>query len=408
MTQVSPTKKQKLNTTVETSAVSKGDDFIMEVAAASAKAGVELKHGGPFGAAIVKNGIFISCAHNTVLSDEDPTCHAEMNAIRYACQALQSHDLSDCELYTTCEPCPMCWGGIRSARFRKVYIGVDRFTAAEYNFDDKVFYDKVEYESGHYKVEDNESSDDQPTFVGKIGETAPGALSKMLRVFPGVETTLVEDILSDPSINRTLGRRTSHVEIQAGGILTPRSSGAKQNPERSHLRPLSQTRSPKNKDHRKYMEQLVEAIREAVQEGTNKEKEIFATLIVKDSKVISLAVNQVLKNRDATASSPVLAIRAAAKALKTYDLTGCMMYSTMEPDVMSFGAILWARIDALYYGVSCKGASAYGYEEGLVHYQDLFANPESIHHVFAVQNDVNKPACEEAFKHFRECNGTIY
>jgi len=408
VTEVSTAKKQKLEpTTCQPCTVTAADEFIMEVAAASAKTGVQLKHGGPFGAAVVKNGIFVSVAHNTVLSDKDPTCHAEMNAIRYACAALQTHDLSDCELYTSCEPCPMCWGGIRCSRMRRVYIGVDRFTAADYDFDDKVFYDKVEYESGHYKLEDGDSSDgDQPAFVGKIGQNAPGALAKMVRVFSGIEAPLVESMLADPSVNRTFSRRFSATALLDGKMVSPHlgAAAAKQTPNSLVI----QSPPKKQNEHRVYMEQLLDAIREAVRDGTNKEREIFASMIVKDSKVVSLAVNNVLKNRDSTASSPVLAIQRAAKALKTYDLSGCKMYSTMEPDVMSFGAILWARIDALYYGLSCKGASAYGFEEGLIQYQDLFSNPESIHHVFAVTQDVNKPACEEAFKYFKQQNGTIY
>jgi tRNA(Arg) A34 adenosine deaminase TadA len=68
----------------------------------------------------------------------------------------------------------------------------------------------------------------------------------------------------------------------------------------------------------------------------------------------------VLKRRDATATSEVLAIRKAAKRLKTYNLSGCKIYSSMEPDVMSFGAVLWARLDELYYGLSQKDAAHYG------------------------------------------------
>ena len=90
------------------------------------------------------------------------------------------------------------------------------------------------------------------------------------------------------------------------------------------------------------------------------EREVFASLIVKDGEVISLAVNMVLKRRDATATSEVLAIRKAAKRLKTYNLSGCKIYSSMEPDVMSFGAVLWARLDELYYGLSQKDAAHYG------------------------------------------------
>eukprot|EP00913_Durusdinium_trenchii_P004578 g4253.t1 len=66
-----------------------------------------------------------------VLERQDPCCHAEMNAIQQACQALGSHDLSDCELYTTCEPCPMCWGAVQWSRLGRAFIGVDRHTAAK-------------------------------------------------------------------------------------------------------------------------------------------------------------------------------------------------------------------------------------------------------------------------------------
>jgi len=105
-------------------------EAFMRAAAMSAHAGVRLQHGGPFGAAVVRDGVLISCAHNMVLHRGDPCCHAEMNAIQQACQALGSHDLSECDLYTTCEPCPMCWGAVQWSRLGKAYIGVDRHTAA--------------------------------------------------------------------------------------------------------------------------------------------------------------------------------------------------------------------------------------------------------------------------------------
>merc|ERR1719476_753598 len=123
------------------------NEAFMKAAAMSATAGVRIGHGGPFGASIVRDGVLISCAHNMVLHRCDPCCHAEMNAISQACRAMGSHDLSDCELFTTCEPCPMCWGATRWSRVGKVHIGVDRHTAAKYRFDDKVFYDAVEKKS---------------------------------------------------------------------------------------------------------------------------------------------------------------------------------------------------------------------------------------------------------------------
>ncbi|CAE8619776.1 unnamed protein product [Polarella glacialis] len=115
-------------------------EAFMQSAAASALAGIRLGHGGPFGATIVRDGVIIAAAHNMVLHRKDPTGHAEMNAIQQACQALGSHDLSDCELFTTCEPCPMCWGAVQWARLCKVHIGVDRHTAAKYGFDDKACF----------------------------------------------------------------------------------------------------------------------------------------------------------------------------------------------------------------------------------------------------------------------------
>eukprot|EP00439_Symbiodinium_sp_Y106_P065804 s1529_g10.t1 len=148
-------------------------ESFMRAAAMSALAGIRLQHGGrmtyvptnrtftwncsrrresPFGAAVVRDGVIISCAHNMVLHRGDPCCHAEMNAIQQACQALGSHDLSECELFTTCEPCPMCWGAVQWSRLGRAYIGVDRHTAAKYGFDDKVFYDEIDSKAGHYGI----------------------------------------------------------------------------------------------------------------------------------------------------------------------------------------------------------------------------------------------------------------
>ena len=81
--------------------------------------------GGPFGVCIVKEGKVISCAHNTVCSSCDSTAHAEINAIRAACKKLEKIDLSDCIIYSTTEPCPMCFSAIHWARIKKVVYGAD-------------------------------------------------------------------------------------------------------------------------------------------------------------------------------------------------------------------------------------------------------------------------------------------
>ena len=100
------------------------EDF-MKLAVEEAKLGVKENHGGPFGAVIVKDGKVIAKAHNTVLKDNDPTCHAEINAIRKASKILDTFDLTGYELYTTGKPCPMCKGAIQWAKIEKVYYGCD-------------------------------------------------------------------------------------------------------------------------------------------------------------------------------------------------------------------------------------------------------------------------------------------
>lgn len=112
----------------------------MQLAIRDAKVGVDAGDGGPFGACIVRGSEIISVAHNTVIRDGDPTCHAEMNAIRMASRYLKSHDLSGCQIYTTAAPCPMCLGGIYWARLSYIYVGVDVDVARSFGFDDEAFY----------------------------------------------------------------------------------------------------------------------------------------------------------------------------------------------------------------------------------------------------------------------------
>ena len=95
----------------------------MEMAIDEAREGILNGHGGPFGAVVVKDGEVIASGHNRVLSNNDSTCHGEIDAIRKAEQKLGTYDLSGCELYTTGEPCPMCLAGIMWANIDKVYYG---------------------------------------------------------------------------------------------------------------------------------------------------------------------------------------------------------------------------------------------------------------------------------------------
>lgn len=112
----------------------------MNIAYNEALEGMNRNDGGPFGAVIVHNGEAIASAHNEVLKTNDPTAHAEVNAIRAASAVLGRFDLSDCTLYTSCYPCPMCMGAILWARIPTVYYGATDTDAAEGGFDDERFH----------------------------------------------------------------------------------------------------------------------------------------------------------------------------------------------------------------------------------------------------------------------------
>jgi len=99
--------------------------------------------GGPFGAVIVKDGKIIAKAANSVTKLNDPTAHAEINAIRIAAKKLNTFDLSGCEIYTSCEPCPMCLGAIYWAHIDKVYYANTKEDARNINFDDAFIYEEI-------------------------------------------------------------------------------------------------------------------------------------------------------------------------------------------------------------------------------------------------------------------------
>lgn len=113
---------------------------IMREAVRLAVANVQAGRGGPFAALIVRDGEIVASGTNLVTSASDPTAHAEIIAIREACRVLGSSSLSGCELYTTCEPCPMCLGAIYWARLDRVVYGGTRHDAAEAGFDDGFLY----------------------------------------------------------------------------------------------------------------------------------------------------------------------------------------------------------------------------------------------------------------------------
>lgn len=116
----------------------------MQRAIELAKKNVHRGNGGPFGAVIVRDGEIIAEAMNEVVSNNDPSAHAEMLAIRRACDKLKQYQLDGCEIYSSCEPCPMCLGAIYWARPDRVYYAANRKDAANSGFDDDYIYREME------------------------------------------------------------------------------------------------------------------------------------------------------------------------------------------------------------------------------------------------------------------------
>lgn len=106
-------------------------------------ANVEKLNGGPFGAVIVKDGKVIARGTNKVTATNDPTAHAEIVAIRKACKILKTYQLTGCEIYTSCEPCPMCLAAIYWARPDRIYYANSKEDAAAINFDDNLIYEEI-------------------------------------------------------------------------------------------------------------------------------------------------------------------------------------------------------------------------------------------------------------------------
>lgn len=135
---------------------------IMQLGVNRAKQTMNENIGGPFGAVVVRGDEIISVASNTVLRDNDPTCHAEMNAIREACKKLGTYDLSNCVLYASGTPCPLCLSAIIWANIKKVYVSGTIEDAAKIGFRDDFIYKFIEGRCKDKSVLDIEQLDSKP------------------------------------------------------------------------------------------------------------------------------------------------------------------------------------------------------------------------------------------------------
>lgn len=117
--------------------------------------------GGPFGAVIARDGVIVATGTNRVTPDCDPTAHAEVSAIRAAAAALGTFDLSGCEIYTSCEPCPMCLGAIYWAHMDRMYYGNDKHNAAAIGFDDAFIYEEIDRAPAERRLQSQELLPDE-------------------------------------------------------------------------------------------------------------------------------------------------------------------------------------------------------------------------------------------------------
>jgi guanine deaminase len=133
--------------------------------------------GGPFGAVVVKDGKIVAEAVNLVTQTNDPTAHAEVVAIREACKRLQFFELKGCDLYTSCEPCPMCLGAIYWARPDRVYFGNTAADAAKVGFDDSFIYAEISEPHAGRKIPMIQMMPDEAYEAFRIWDQNPGKVS---------------------------------------------------------------------------------------------------------------------------------------------------------------------------------------------------------------------------------------
>lgn len=129
------------------------EQIFLERAIELSRLGMQKRYGGPFGCVIVKDGVIVGEGCNEVILSNDPTAHAEIVAIRNACKKLNNFQLTGCDVYTSCEPCPMCLGAIYWARPARVIYANTKSDAAAVNFDDQFIYDEIEKFPGERQIQ---------------------------------------------------------------------------------------------------------------------------------------------------------------------------------------------------------------------------------------------------------------
>ena len=251
--------------------------------------------GAPFGAVVVKNGEIVGEGHNVVVRSRDPTAHGEVVAIRDACKNLSVYDLAGCELYTSCEPCAMCTSITWLCHFDKLYYGAC--------------------------VQDACSMEEMFREVGSHVEkrSIPAERLCAEEAYQVFEHCMEQKLSSLPVSRDTLS---------VGGSA---------------------------RDKVKVMHRAIELSAIGAKEGGQP----FGAVVVKDEKIVGEGHSLVEQSFDPSAHGEVVAIREACKALNTWDLTGCELYTSCEPCAMCTSVIWLCNFSKIYYANSLQDADKY-------------------------------------------------
>lgn len=307
----------------------------------------------------------------------------------------------------------MCWGAVQWSRLSKVYIGADRFTAAKYGFDDKVFYDEVEHHAEVFGLCRHGFFQDTNATATMVC-TPDRHRKNMMEVHTNILKEEVESFFTG-AMNKIYRRRFTPGKGMLKRVFeqafcemqTFRDCEEDDGEVKPDKVPENLQEEGNAKSHEAFMRRAIDAARHGAKEGISKEREPFGAVIVRGGQVIATGINTVLKSRDATATAEVNAIRAAARCLGTYSLQDCTLYCTAVPDVMSMAACLWARVPRIYCGVTQEFAMHFGHEDGWLHFHELMTlDPEK--RVIPTVGNVAKPICEEVFKFWSSLQGKIY
>ncbi|XP_065179572.1 uncharacterized protein LOC135810034 [Sycon ciliatum] len=314
----------------------------MMAGACSAFSGVVNKIGGPFGATVIKDNQIVSCSHNTVFRDHNPTRHGEMCAIRQACANLRSADLSGCDMYTTCEPCPMCWGAIQRSGIRDMYIGVDRYLAAEFSFSDKAYYDEIALL--HNALNSKEQA--QPVVSNFL----------TVRVGNPLKALVQDQLLGGDSTTSGDGGDSAWLTVLQADTTQDGSPQAKRSPSIADQRISAE-------QHAEFSEQLVSYAREMIaKHGSGAQPDGHEACILVDTQtggVVGRGSALTAGHEDASGGFVTAAVEQATSEFKTQFLTECIAYCTVEPDPMNFCSLLWAKVPFLYIGLPQGDVDAY-------------------------------------------------